>query len=214
MTRMSSHFTGFPVLSEEPSSLCKRLSSISCERDVFSFLHKNTFCVLRFLRSITDWIGFGQGWFGKLDTWCFSKRLLNEFSNWLLSNCRTQLIIPSGPIEIVFQRDLWWWSRRQVWSFIQDFSSFQSFNFWNALSWKCPLKNNCIRSCLRECKSFFDRKINIKPDIPRLDASSMHCARIALDVVQRSQYVQDLCDFRLLDQWARRILLSVLLLKF
>ena len=26
----------------------------------------------------------------------FSKRLLNEFSNWLLFNCRTQFIIPSG----------------------------------------------------------------------------------------------------------------------
>ena len=36
MTRMSSdNFTGFPVLSEEPSSLCKHLSSISCEREVF-----------------------------------------------------------------------------------------------------------------------------------------------------------------------------------
>ena len=32
----------------------------------FSFLHKNTFCVLRFPRSITDWIGFGLGldWVG------------------------------------------------------------------------------------------------------------------------------------------------------
>ena len=69
----------------------------------FSFLHKNTFCVLRFPRSITDWIGFGLGWFGKLNTWCFSKRLLSEFSNWLLFNCRTQLIIPSGPIVIVLQ---------------------------------------------------------------------------------------------------------------
>ena len=45
-----------------------------------------------------------------------------------------------------------------------------------------------------------------QPKIPRLGASSMHCARIALDVVQRSQYVQDLCDFRLLDQQARRTL--------
>ena len=96
--------------------------------------------------------------------WCFSKRLLNELSNWLLFNCRTQLIIPSGPIVIVSQWDLWWWSRRQVWSFIQDFSSFQSFNFWNAISWKCPLKNNCIRSCLIECQSFSDRKINIDPE--------------------------------------------------
>ena len=50
----------------------------------FSFLHKNTFGVLRFPRSITDWIGFGLGWFGRFSTRCFSKRLLNELSNWLL----------------------------------------------------------------------------------------------------------------------------------
>ena len=31
----------------------------------------------------------------------FSTRLLNEFTDWLLFNCRTQLIIPSGPIVIV-----------------------------------------------------------------------------------------------------------------
>ena len=45
-----------------------------------------------------------------------------------------------------------------------------------------------------------------QPNIPGLDASSMHCASIVLDVVQRSQYVQDLHDLCLLDQWARRIL--------
>ena len=28
----------------------------------FSFIDKNTFCVLRFPRSVTDWIGFGLGW--------------------------------------------------------------------------------------------------------------------------------------------------------
>ena len=117
----------------------------------FSLLHKNTFCVLRFPRSITDWIGFGLGWFGNINTRCFSKRLLNELSNWLLFNCRTRLIIPFGPIVIVFQWDLWWWSRRQVWSFMQNFSSLQSFNFWNAISWKCSLKDDCIRSCLIEC---------------------------------------------------------------
>ena len=72
----------------------------------FFFYSQNTFCVLKFPRSITDWIGFGLGWFGKLNPWCFSKRLLNEFSNWLLFNCRTQLIIPSGPIVIVSMRSL------------------------------------------------------------------------------------------------------------
>ena len=31
----------------------------------FTFHNKNTFCVLRFPRSNTDWFGFGLGWFGK-----------------------------------------------------------------------------------------------------------------------------------------------------
>ena len=36
----SDSFTNFSVLSEEPNSLCKRLSSILCERDVFPLLIK------------------------------------------------------------------------------------------------------------------------------------------------------------------------------
>ena len=39
----------------------------------------------------------------------------------------------------------------------------------------------------------------------------MHCARIVLDVVQRSQYVQDLCDFRLLDQVGKKNTVCLLL---
>ena len=30
-----------------------------------------------------------------------SNRLLNEFTDWFLFNCKTQFIIPSGPIVIV-----------------------------------------------------------------------------------------------------------------
>ena len=52
----------------------------------------------------------------------------------------------------------------------------------------------------------FESQDQYQPKIPRLDAFSMHCASIVLDVVQRSQYVQDLDDLCLLDQWARRIL--------
>ena len=118
-------------------------NSLSWTRRVF-FLQK-------FPRSITNWIRFGLGWLGRSNLKCFSKWLLNEFSNWLMCNCRTQLIISFSPIEIVFQRDLWWWSRGQILSFIQLFSSFQSFNFWNTMGRKCSLKNNCIRSCLIEC---------------------------------------------------------------
>ena len=52
----------------------------------------------------------------------------------------------------------------------------------------------------------FESQDQYQPRIPRLDAPSMHCAHIALDVVQRSQYVQDLDVLCLWDQQARRIL--------
>ena len=38
----------------------------------------------------------------------------------------------------------------------------------------------------------FESRDQYQPKIPRLDVSSRHCASIVLDVVQRSQYVQDL----------------------
>ena len=67
LKRMSSDsFTSFPVLSEEPSSSCNRLPTISCEWDVFPFSTKPVFRLHKFPRSITDWIGFGLGWFGKI----------------------------------------------------------------------------------------------------------------------------------------------------
>ena len=59
---MSSDFTGFPVLSEEPSYSCKRLSSISWERDVFPLSTKT--------RSVSSsfpdrsQIGLGLDWVG------------------------------------------------------------------------------------------------------------------------------------------------------
>ena len=40
---------------------------------------------------------------------------------------------------------------------------FQSHNFWHTISWKCSLKDNCIRSSVIECQSFSNRKINIEP---------------------------------------------------
>ena len=46
----------------------------------------------------------------------------------------------------------------------------------------------------------FESQDQYQPKKPRLDVFSMHCASIVLDVVQRSQYVQDLDDLCLLDQ--------------
>ena len=59
---MSSDFTGFPVLSEEPSSSCKRLSSISCERDVFPLSTKT--CSVSSGFPDRSQIGLGLDWVG------------------------------------------------------------------------------------------------------------------------------------------------------
>ena len=107
--------------------------------------------------------GFRElGWFGKTRLKCFSKWLLNEFANWSMFNCRT-LIISFTPVKIVLQRDLRWWTRRQVLFFMEFLSISQSFSFHNAICWKCSLKDNCVRSCLIELQSFSDPKINIDP---------------------------------------------------
>ena len=55
MTRLSSHFTGFTVLSEESSSSCKHLPTISREQDVFS-------CSTGF--PVRSQIGLGLDWVG------------------------------------------------------------------------------------------------------------------------------------------------------
>ena len=95
-------FHKFPDLSEEPNSLCKRFHRSLVNGTFFLSPQKQRSVSLGFPdRSL---IGLGFGWvLGERCALNFSTRLLNEFSNWLLFNCRTQLIIPSGPIVIVSQ---------------------------------------------------------------------------------------------------------------
>ena len=118
-------------------------------------------------------------------------------------NCKI-LIFSFTPIEIVFQRDLRWWTRRQILPFIQFFSIFQSFSFHNAICWKCSLKDDCVRSCLIELQSFSDAKINIDPIYRILMSLPCILQSIVRDVVQSSRYALDLCGLLFLDQWARR----------
>ena len=172
MTRLSSSFTGF---------------SRSIWRTKFSLQLTNNLLGHRFLRSITNWIS-GLGWLGRSSLKCFSKWLLNEFSNWPMFNCRTQLIISFGPIMIVFQRDLWWWSRETNIVFHTTPLHFSIFQL---------LKYNGLEVFLEEWwhSIVFDRTLILlwfqdqyRPKIPRLDVSSMHCACIAQDVVHKSIY--------------------------
>ena len=53
--------------------------------------------------NLSDWFWLWLGWFGEFYMLNFSTRPLNEFTDWLLFNCRTQFIIPSSPIVIVSQ---------------------------------------------------------------------------------------------------------------
>ena len=48
---------------------------------------------------------------------------------------------PKWPIEIISQDDFWKWMRRQILSFAQWFSAFQSFTFHNTTWWKNSLKD-------------------------------------------------------------------------
>ena len=55
-----------------------------------------------FLRSIFN--GFRElGWLGRTRLKCFSKWLLNEFSNWLMFNCRTDWSFPLVQLRSCFK---------------------------------------------------------------------------------------------------------------
>ena len=75
---------------------------------------------------------------------------------------------------------------------IQDFSSLQSDNFWNTISWKCFLKDDCIRSSLIECQSFLHCKININPIYRVLVFLPCVMQGIVHEGVHLSQSFQDL----------------------
>ena len=70
---------------------------------------------------------------------------------------------------------------------------FNLTTFGNTISWKCILKDDCIRSNLIECQFFLNRKIDFDPIYRVLDVFSMHCANIVHDVVHSSQSRQDPC---------------------
>ena len=114
---------------------------------------------------------------------------------------------------VMFQGDL---ERKPRWHenfLVYDFSSLQSHNFWNTISWKCSLKDDCIRSSLMECPSLLNRKININPKYRVLMFHPSIVEVLCSTWFTWSQSLQDLHDLCLLDQWARRIL-SVSCLNF
>ena len=65
--------------------------------------------------------------------------------------------------QIVFQGDLWWKPRWHVYLLVYDFSSFHPNSFRNTISWKCFVKNDCVRSSLIELQPFPQSKIDVDP---------------------------------------------------
>ena len=77
-------------------------------------------------------------------------------------NCRT-LIISFTQLRSCF-KEIFGGGRGDKYCLSKQFLSIsQSFSSYNAIGWKCSLKNNCVRSCLIELQSFSDSKIDIDP---------------------------------------------------
>ena len=78
--------------------------------------------------------------------------------------------------------------------FVYDFSSFHPNNFRNKISWKCFVKNDCVRSSLIELESFPQSKIDVDPIHCVLVSFSMLYAGIVHDAVHSCRSHQDPCD--------------------
>ena len=119
----------------------------------FSFIH-NQHVLCAQVSPIDHKIGLGFGWvsWGERFVLSFSTRLLNEFPDWLLFNCRTQLKFSlwSNRDRVSMRSLVVVEEIRMIFS-NKTSPVLHSHNFWNTISWKCSLKDNCIRSCLIEC---------------------------------------------------------------
>ena len=82
-----------------------------------------------------------------------------------------------------------------VYFFVYDFSNFHPNNFRNTISWKCFLKDDCIRSSLIEFQSFLNCKIDVDPICCVL--MSFPCFMHVLCTTRYTQvdHIRILCDF-------------------
>ena len=137
--------TGRPVLSEELSSPLRELTLISWEPDVFlpSFMLPSSLNLSR--------IGFGVGlgWLEKLD-WS------NNFSFWLPNN----FFFKRNSLVHSWRSEIFDGNRSDMYAFSYRTSPvFNLTTFGIPISWKCSLKNDCIRSSLIECQSLLIARI-------------------------------------------------------
>ena len=76
---------------------------------------------------------------------------------------------------------------------ILDFFRFQHNNFRDTISWECVVKDDCVRSCLIELKSFLLSKLFFDPIHGVLMSFPLFTACTMQDVVRLSQFHADLC---------------------
>ena len=187
------HTTGLTVLSwiafspklEFLQSREKRLS-ISLEWDVFSEQTTGL--------SVLSWSGFGFGWLNFFG-------LLNNLSLWSLSNFWTQFLHP-----IMFHGNIWRKSRWRKYFHVYDFSSFHPNNFRDTISWECFVKNDSVRSCLKEQQSFLLSKFDVDPihsvlmflpcfmhELCKTRCSQVDCLRILVFLIHRTHRKKEYC---------------------
>ena len=62
-----------------------------------------------------------------------------------------------------FSRNLWKKSKWRIYFLVYDFSNFHHDSLRDTISWKCVVKDDCVRSCLIELNSFLLSKSDVDP---------------------------------------------------
>ena len=131
-------FTGLSVLS---------LDTFAAKQDLFvDFLRKRTGWLLTLNRSSCSYNWFFVFWLG----------LLGVFTT--PSNFWIQFFHPN-----VFEENLRRRSRRRIYFLVYDFSSFHRDILRDTISWECVVKDDCVRTCWIELKSFLLSKFDVDP---------------------------------------------------
>ena len=128
---------------------------------------------------VLSWSGFGFGW--------FDRGLLKNLSHWSLINFWTRISHP-----IMLQGDLRGNPKWRMFLLEYDFSRFHLYGLRDTIGWKYSLKDDCVRSCLIELKSFISsEQFWYRPKTPYCEISSMLCACVVHDAVLLSRPFQD-----------------------
>ena len=100
---------------------------------------------------------------------------------------------PNSFIRSSLKGNLWRRSRWRIYFLVFDFSSFHHNSFRDTTSWECNVKDDCVRSCLTELKSFLLSKFHVDPIHCVFEVSSTFSDCTKQDAVLPGQCYSDLC---------------------